>query len=381
MADVVSFAVELAQQLIRENTINPPGHETRCVSILKPILSRAGFFLEERSFGDGRSSLIARIPGASRNSDALAFTGHVDTVPLGVEEWTVDPFGAEIRDGRLYGRGSCDMKAGIAAFISACIQKRDQLTSGSGALLIITAAEETGCEGAFALMKESALQEGARALIVAEPTDNYPLIGHKGALWLNASAKGVTAHGSMPEKGVNAIVKAVKAASRLDRFRLNCPCHSVLGAPTLNIGTFKGGQNINSVPDAAEFTIDIRTVAGQSHDGVCSALEGLFGEEIRLERILDVGAVWSDPEDPFIKIVIQVMEQVLGEKYETRAATYFTDAAFLKPALGDVPTVVLGPGHPSMAHQTDEYCSVTRIDQAVDAYIKVIDATEHLVNR
>jgi succinyl-diaminopimelate desuccinylase len=157
---VVSMAVELTQRLIRENTVNPPGHETRCISILKPILAQAGFAFEERSFGAGRSSLIARILGAGRTAEALAFTGHVDTVPLGAAEWSVDPFGAAIVDGRLYGRGSSDMKAGIAAFVSACLQRREQLASGSGALLIITAAEETGAAtGVNRRMKQKQLAD------------------------------------------------------------------------------------------------------------------------------------------------------------------------------------------------------------------------------
>jgi succinyl-diaminopimelate desuccinylase len=297
----------------------------------------------------------------------------VDTVPLGASPWTRDPFAAEIDGDRLYGRGSTDMKSGVAAFIDACRRRRDAIASSCGVVLYIMVAEETGCEGSIALAAEPALVGRAGALVVAEPTANYPLVGHKGALWLRAVADGVTAHGSMPEKGVNAVMKAARAAVRLDDFDFNGERHDVLGAPTLNVGNFHGGLNVNSVPDRAEINLDIRTIPGQAHGRVLEVIADAMGDEVSLQKALDVEAIWTSPGDPWMTRVFAIMAALIGEKPVARGASYFTDGGPLRRALGGIPTVVLGPGEPHLAHQTDEYCLVSRIDQAVEAYGQIID--------
>jgi succinyl-diaminopimelate desuccinylase len=181
---------------------------------LAGLLAGAGFAAELVPFGEGRAQLLARI-GGKADRLPLGFTGHLDTVPLGAQPWSVDPFAAEIADGKLYGRGSSDMKAGVAAFVTACLALADRLAATPGVLLVITASEETGCSGAEALVAAGSRLGRVGALVVAEPTGNRPLVGHKGALWLEAETKGVTAHGSMPEKGVNAVYKAARAVAAL----------------------------------------------------------------------------------------------------------------------------------------------------------------------
>ena len=368
----LSYAVELTRRLVRENTINPPGNESRCMDILVPILRELGFTFAEHRFADGRINLVARL-GREMDRPPLAFTGHVDTVPLGAAPWTRDPFAGEIDGDRLYGRGTTDMKSGVAAFVDACRRRRDQIAASCGVVLYITVAEETGCEGGIALAADQAIVGRAGALVVAEPTGNYPLVGHKGALWLRAVAEGVTAHGSMPDKGVNAVMKAVRAAVRLDDFDFNVKRHEVLGAPTLNVGNFHGGLNVNSVPDRAEINLDIRTIPGQAHARVTEAIAATLGGEVDVRDVLSVEAIWTSPDDPWMARVFAIMAPMIGETPVARGATYFTDGGPLMRALGGVPTVILGPGEPHLAHQTDEYCLISRIDQAVDAYTQIID--------
>lgn len=176
-------SVALTQELVRFNTINPPGAERPCAERLAALLEAAGFAVELVPFGEGRAQLIARI-GGKADRLPLAFTGHIDVVPLGAQPWSVDPFAAEIKDGKLYGRGSSDMKSVVAAFVTACIALAGRLPGTPGLLLVITAGEETGCTGAAALANADLGKAGA--LVVAEPTGNRPLVGHKGALWLEA---------------------------------------------------------------------------------------------------------------------------------------------------------------------------------------------------
>ncbi|MCW5699218.1 MAG: M20 family metallopeptidase, partial [Rhodospirillales bacterium] len=282
-----------------------------------------------------------------------------------------DPFAGEIDDGRLYGRGSSDMKSGIAAFVVAVTDLAPRLAGTPGVVLVLTAGEETGCEGASRLAATGTVLGEAGAVVVAEPTSNMPFVGHKGALWLRARTHGVTAHGSMPEKGVNAIYKAAHAIGKLEDFDFNVERHAVLGGPTLNVGTVHGGININSVPDQAEIGIDIRTVPGQKHARIREQMAAYLGEDVEVSAITDVEGIWTDPADPWIQEVFAVMQAVMGHAAAASGATYFTDAAYLTPAFGGPPTVILGPGEPAMAHQTDEYCRIDRLNQAVAAYTEL----------
>ena len=161
-------SVELTQDLVRFNTINPPGAERACAERLAFLLEAVGFAVDLVPFGEGRAQLVARI-GGTHGKLPLGFTGHLDTVPLGAQPWSVEPFGAEIADGKLYGRGSSDMKSGVAAFVSACIALADRLTGTPGTVLVITAGEETGCSGADALTRGKTRLPHVGALVVAEP--------------------------------------------------------------------------------------------------------------------------------------------------------------------------------------------------------------------
>ena len=363
-------ALELTRALVRFDTINPPGNERPCAKHLGRILEDAGFAVTYHEFAETRTSLVARI-GGDADAKPLCFTGHIDTVPLGAVPWSADPFAADIADGKLYGRGTSDMKGGVAAFVVAAIRLARELETGPGVVLVITAGEETGCEGAYHLAGLGNVLGDAGAIVVAEPSSNFPFIGHKGALWLKAVASGVTAHGSMPELGVNAIYRAARMISQLEDFDFNVARHEVLGKPTLNVGTVEGGMNINSVPDRAEVGIDIRTLPDQDHGDLCAHLSSYLGDDISIEAIVDVGSVWTDPAGDWMLNVFDVIAEILGKMPEVHTATYFTDAAALTPAYGGPPTVILGPGEAAMAHQTDEYCVVDRIDQAVDAYVEI----------
>jgi len=363
--------IDLTRELIRFKTVNPPGDERPCAEHLARILESAGFDTELIPFGEGRAQLIARIGGSS-GKPPLCFTGHLDTVPLGSLPWSADPFAGDIADGKLYGRGSSDMKSGVACFIAASADLAGHLDGTPGLVLVITAGEETGCTGAFDLAGRKDRLGTAGAIVVAEPTGNRPLVGHKGALWLTAETRGLTAHGSMPENGVNAIHKAARAVAALELFDFNVARHDVLGVPTLNVGTIQGGLNINSVPDRTVIGIDIRTIPAQSHARVREELASYLGTDVALDALIDVEGVWTEPDHPWMREVFGIVQTISGEQMETAAAPYFTDAAALKPVLAGPPTVILGPGELALAHQTDEYCLVNRIDEAAEIYTALI---------
>jgi succinyl-diaminopimelate desuccinylase len=363
-------AVQLTKELVRMNTINPPGREEPCARHLGALLESAGFEAGYHSYGEGRVSVIASI-GGNASKLPLCFTGHIDTVPLGAASWRMDPFDGDTEAGKLYGRGTSDMKCGVAAFTVAALNLAQHLPGTPGIKLVITAGEETGCEGAFHLYRDGVLGS-AGAVVVAEPSGNYPFVGHKGALWLMARTRGVTAHGSMPEKGVNAVYKAAHAITRLESFRFANPPHELMGQATLNVGTLHGGLNINSVPDRAEIGVDIRTVPTVDHAALIKLLAERLGPDVELESLMDLEAVYTEPQEPWMQSVFEVMTPYLGERPVPRVATYFTDAAALNQAYRNPPTVILGPGEPQMAHQTDEYCVVEKVEQSVGAFEEII---------
>ena len=364
-------AVALTQKLLSFNTINPPGAEQECAAYLGSLLQAAGFNVDYAAFAPTRTSLVARI-GRDMDKPPLGFTGHMDTVPLGAAQWKRDAFGASLEGGRLYGRGSSDMKSGVAGFVIAALALAERLRQSPGVTLVLTADEECGCGGAESLAQQTGLLGKVGALLVGEPTANYPLVGHKGALWLEARTTGVTAHGSMPERGDNAIYKAVRAVDALRDFDFAIEAHHLMGRPTLNVGTLHGGINVNSVPDRATIGIDIRTIPGQDHDRVRSRLQQALGDAVEITPIVDVEAIYSDPAGPWMQQVFAVAQRQLGERPEARSATYFTDAAVLNAVYRDVPICVLGPGEPQLAHQTDEYCLVDRVEQSVSIYTELI---------
>lgn len=357
----------LTRELLAFNTINPPGMERACARHLGEILEGAGFRVDYHEFAESRTSLIAQIGGDAAHPP-LCFTGHIDIVPLGAAQWTRDPFAGEADGDKLYGRGSTDMKSGIAAFVAAAVELAPKIARGPGLVLVITAGEEVGCEGAKYLADQKLLGR-AGAIVVAEPTANYPYIGHKGLAWFEIETTGVTAHGSMPEVGDNAILKMARVIDDLGGFRFPVESHAVMGRPTLNVGTIQGGLNTNSVPDRARITVDTRTVPGIDHVHLCRSLEALLAPRAaRVRKIVDTPSLYTEPANEWVQQVFEICTPFLDARPTPRTITFSTDGADLKRGFGGVPAVILGPGEPMLAHQTDEWCSLHRIEQSVDLF-------------
>lgn len=363
-------SLSLTRKLLAFDTVNPLGQERVCAEYLGKLLEDGGFDTHLYEFGEGRTNLVARI-GGIKDTAPICFTGHIDTIPLDATRWTKDPLKGEVEGDRIYGRGAADMKGGVAAMVIAGLRVAELSKGRAGVTLVITAGEETGCEGAYFLAAHGSALGKAGAVVVGEPTSNFPVVGHKGALWIEARATGMAAHGSMPEKGINAIYKAADAVKKLQDFDFNVASHPLLGSPTLNVGTITGGININSVPDQALIGIDIRTIPDQSNKKVYEKLTSYLGQELEFNRLIDVGGIATDPQDEWIQEVFEVMESFLKERPVARGVTYFTDASVLTQAFGNPPTIILGPGKPEMAHKTDEFCSISKIEEASEAYLEI----------
>jgi succinyl-diaminopimelate desuccinylase len=264
------------------------------------------------------------------------------------------------------------MKSGVAAMLIAAINVSEKNLPKGGIKIVITAGEENGCEGARNLRESGYPIGGARCLIVGEPTSNVPYVGHKGGLFLYARAQGLTAHSSKPEIGDNAVYKVARAITKVEKLTFCGERDPLLGIPTINVGLVSGGQNFNSVPDSAEFTIDVRTTSEFTNAYALELLKKELTSEITLEPFVDLKPVTNDIEHPMIQKVLKICMARTGQDYGARAIGYLTDGSVLQSWMGDVPTVILGPGDPGMAHKTDEHCCVHKIREAVSIYEDII---------
>lgn len=363
--------ISLLQRMVRIDTSNPPGNESHLCDLLEGPLRDIGFIVERYQLSMDRESLIA-YPGGALSS-LICFTGHLDTVPIGKAQWQNDPFGGVIDRDCVFGRGASDMKGGIAAFLAASARHREQTGQAPPVLIVLTAGEETGCEGARNLIRLKSRNFPVSGVLVGEPTLNSLLVGHKGALWLRAETSGVCAHGSMPELGDNAIYHLTKAVELLQNYRISPGSDPLLGRSTLNVGTIQGGTSVNLVPDLAQMEIDIRTVIEAGSDALLDDLGRYLGEKVKLTSLVNVPSLQTDRNHIWVNGVAEIISSVTGHPCGSNTASFFTDGPALKEIFGSVPVVIVGPGDPKCAHKTNEYCSIERLNEAVEIFSKIME--------
>ena len=369
------LVVSLTQELIRFQSVNPPGNEKPAAEYLAARLRDLGLEAIIEDVEPGRANMVARVRG--EGDGHLVFTGHLDVVPPGGQKWKHDPFAAELVDGRIYGRGSADMKGGVAAIATAMAAlSAAGFKPKADVILAATCGEEAGMLGAQALAARDSLA-GAGHLVVAEPTNLDVFIGEKGVLWVSIRALGRTGHGSMPWLGINAVSYMARLIPRLEAYPFPFDESELLGGPTISVNMIAGGNKVNVVPDVCEITIDLRTVPRQDHAGIVEALESLANEvarefhpDLRVEVDVheDVTSLETDRDDPLVQAMTASARSVRGVDPVVGGVTYGTDGAYLGPGYG-IPMVICGPGAQGMAHQPDEYVEVEQLVQAAAIYI------------
>lgn len=364
----MSAATDLLAELVRADTVG--AREGALARLCGGLLEQAGMRGEYVDLEAGREQYVGRAGSDGSPAAApLTFTGHLDTVPVGAG-WSHNAWAAEVDGDRMYGRGTSDMKSGVAALVVAVADHLARPHRCRGVQVVLTSGEETGCTGALEI-PGSALVPGG-PLVVAEPTQNALVPAHKGAHWMRVTATGKAAHGSAPELGENAVVKLARAAVALHDHR-DWPAQDGFGPVTANVGVLRGGVQVNVVPDAAELMLDVRTVPAATGDAVRSLVRSVAGPEVDVADHRVLPPVATALDDPFVELVGAALTATGLDPAPAPPARYFTDAAALVPLLtppgGAVtPTVVLGPGEPDQCHVVDEWCSLTRVDEAVAVY-------------
>lgn len=367
---------QLLEKLIAIPSVNPDGDpgtphtgEKEIVAFLSGELRKAGATVKTRNVQPGRPNLLARFPLRGKPKTRILFAPHSDTVS--VTGMTVEPFKPVVRQGKLFGRGACDTKGPMAAMITALAETTRQPEYRQGETEFHFAAfmgEETGCVGARAFA-DSGEARPYQLAIIAEPTDFKIVHAHKGCLWARIDIPGRAAHASISHPEDNAIFKAARVLTALQKDFLPWLegfSHPFLGKTTLSPGIIEGGSKANIAPERCSITIDIRTIPNLPSSKIKSRLEALLkktapGATVSVPTI--GGSLNTDHRHPLIQAILPATRGL-------DAAPWFCDAAALA-AVG-VPAIACGPGSIRQAHTKDEFIRLKDLDDGHRRYVRMM---------
>jgi acetylornithine deacetylase/succinyl-diaminopimelate desuccinylase len=385
--DALRAAVEGAGwEGLLADMVRTPSHpglarqEEPVVRVLAAYLEAHGIGCEIIEVAPGRPNLLASL-GPASGGRHLLLCGHTDTVPLNAGDPGVG-FSAETREGSMYGRGTADMKGGLAA-MAACmvaLGRTGALPAGRVTLAAV-ADEEMESLGTEHLVTSGFRADGA---IVGEPTGNRLHLGHRGLQWLEVEFHGRAAHGGMAQTGINAIAAAARFMTRVEHElvpSLAPRTHALLGPPTINFGTIEGGDQPSTVARRCRLTLDRRSVPGETFETITAELERLLraveaempGLATTLARVpggmatMDHGPTVVDADHPLARAVAAACEAVTGARQAPGAFPAWTDAALLAN-FGGIPAVVLGPGDLAVAHSPREFVPLAEVAAAARIY-------------
>lgn len=373
-----SRVVSLCRDLVRIPSVNPDGDpgtdgigEKACADFVGDFLAKLGAEVIQEEVLPGRPNVIGRFPtrpaaDGSGGKPKVLLAPHTDTVS--VSGMSIDPFSGEIRDGRLYGRGSCDTKGTMAAMLAALEELGAERIAGLGAEIHFVGfmGEETGQWGSRHF---AANHPGYDFALIGEPTECAVVHTHKGSYWCSVLTSGRAAHGARPELGENAILKMTPVIDALYREfipLLQSPefRHPVLGDSTLNLGMIHGGTRTNIVPDSCAIRLDIRFTPAVHRRGIAAMLQEFFDQRgfpvtVKPDKDAICAPLDTPADNPFVQKLAACGNGLTG-------APWFCDAAWL--AAAGIPAVAAGPGSIAQAHTADEWVSLDELDRGVKFY-------------
>ncbi|HKI32564.1 MAG TPA: M20 family metallopeptidase [Gemmataceae bacterium] len=363
----------LLTDLVRLPSVNPMGralqtpdlYEHRVTTYLEDFFRGLGVPYERQTVAPRRDNIVARFesPGARRT---LVLEAHQDTVPT--DNMTIEPFGAHVENGRLYGRGACDIKGGMASMLAAFARLAREKPRGACHVVMACSVDE---EHTFLGVQEM-VKRGLKAdlAVVAEPTSLRIVKAHKGVCrWLVTTA-GRSCHSSTPELGINAIYRMAHVLAGVERYAAELRASRsdpLLGPPTLSVGRIEGGTSVNTIPDRCRIEVDRRLIPGEDAQAAPGQLAD-FLKRAGIDVPFECGPLWIHcpalgPElsGELVTALGQCIDAVTGV-HEVITVPYGTDASTL--AAAGIPSVVFGPGDIAKAHTCDEWVPLDEVERA-----------------
>ena len=372
----------LLSDLVAIPSVNPMGRgltgpgdlEAGMSDFLEAWFRKLGVDVERQVVSPGRDNLIARYdsPGSCRT---ILFDAHQDTVP--VDGMTIAPFSPELKDGRLYGRGSCDVKAGMAAMLTAFARLVKERPAGSASVIMACTVDEEFTHTGSSRLADG--NHGADLAIVAEPTSLNIVDRHKGAVRWKVRTRGVACHSSTPHLGDNAIYKMARVVQALAEYAgelAGSAPDPVLGPPSLSVGRIEGGTSVNVVPDWTEVDIDRRVIPGERAQDCPGRVQAFLHERLGDLKGVDFLPPWVNMPplipgraDAFLPAMKRAIERVGGRSPEVMGVPFGTDAGPLGEA--GLPCFVFGPGDIAQAHTKDEWIELGQVRLASEMYYEI----------
>jgi acetylornithine deacetylase len=350
---------------------NGPGESALSNLLLERLSVVGDLDVRQQHVTGDRSNVVAVLRGTG-GGRSLMLNGHMDTV--GVEGMSIEPFRPVLKDGFLHGRGTCDMKGAIAAMIGAAKSLAGSQSKLRGDLILSFVVDEEHTSVGIAKLVE---EYRADAAIVGEPTDMKIATAHKGFVWIEVETKGKAAHGSVPEKGIDAIVHMAKVVTRLNELqdKLNAREHPLLGPPKIHTSTIQGGTHWSIIPNRCVLRLERRTLPEETTTLVMKEIDELL-HSISLEddnfkaearKIFERPPLETAPNEPIVQTLQQTITETTGTNQTPVGVPYWTDGAILSHS-ASIPTCLFGPGDISVAHSPDEYVNAENVLQAADIY-------------
>jgi acetylornithine deacetylase len=370
---------ELLQRLVSFDTTSRNSN-LPLIGFIREYLDRMGVDYRISTDAAGQKANLHAVIGPLQ-AGGLALSGHVDTVPVDGQSWTGDPFTLRRRDGKLFARGSCDMKGFVAACLAAVpdFQARPLVRPLH---LFISYDEEVGCDGVGKLIADIG-ESGLRPdlCVVGEPSGMKPILAHKGKLDLSVTVRGLTGHSSEPSKGVNAVHAAGEAiawvAREARRLAAEGPFEDGFDPPhtTIHAGTVQGGTILNIIPDRAGFNMEWRFIPGDSPHRRLERMQAWIAETIEPAMLAvhpaagfsyEIALEMPGMALPADHALATVVKQIVGSNSAGKVS-YGTEGGFFENA--GIPTIICGPGDIAQAHQPDEWVAETEL-AACDSFIR-----------
>jgi acetylornithine deacetylase len=373
------YVVELLNDIVTTNSVNPdvgngPGEAALSKLLFEQLGAIKNLQVRQQHVVNNRSNVIAILKG-SGGGRSLMLNGHMDTV--GVEGMSIDPFLPLERNGLIHGRGACDMKGAIAAIIGAAKSLAESRAKLRGDLLLTFVVDEEHLSLGISKLVEEYITDAA---IVGEPTNLTLATTHKGFVWMEVEIKGRAAHGSVPEKGVDAILHAAKVVTRLSELqdRLSDRSHPLVGPPKIHTSTIEGGTHWSIVPDHCLLRLERRTVPGETSKLVVHEIEEILDSlkredvtfEAKTKNVFERPTLETASTEPIVQKLQQTLRESMGVDARIVGVPYWTDGAILAQA-GSIPTCLFGPGDIGVAHSPDEYINVEDVLRAAEIYRRV----------